>query len=67
MCWQPAFDQVSYSRWPGIQDTEGYLIGEIKPANAAGVLEADKDLLWYEQPLGAFGFAASAWRSHHRL
>ena len=41
-----------------VSSGEGYLIGEIKPANPGGVLEADKDLLWYEQQLEAFGFTS---------
>jgi Domain of unknown function (DUF4157) len=31
-------------------------IGEIKPANAGGLLEADRDLLWYELQLERRGF-----------
>ena len=34
----------------------GYLIGEIKPANVAGILSADRQLLRYEIELEGFGF-----------
>jgi hypothetical protein len=34
-------------------------IGEIKPANPAGLLAGDRDLLWYERELEGFGFKVS--------
>jgi hypothetical protein len=34
-----------------VPTAEGFDIGEIKPANAAGLLDGDRDLLWYELQL----------------
>jgi hypothetical protein len=35
---------------------EGIVIGEIKPANAAGLIQGDMDVTWYEMQLEKFGF-----------
>ncbi len=34
---------------------DGYAIGEIKPANAAGLLQGDLDLFWYEDEIQKYG------------
>lgn len=40
-------------------DPDSVQIGEIKPANPAGLIEGDLDLFWYEEQLTKLGFKVS--------